>query len=159
MDLETRLRKELERGGPGEVLEWETEGVTFRVQLTDVDRLACVVDGLAVATAMALPPERVEARLRQQADRICETVTYLAENFRLVECLPGESVAQLRSFLPETSDEAIRYFEIMLYGGQRLSLQRYRYDKTARERQTEGFALTRNTLVRLLGDLAKVVQE
>jgi len=142
-----------------DLLEINHAGLTVRVEVRDVDRLACVLGRLEVlAPAQEARTEHGVEALRAQADRLCETITYLAEGLRLVEFLPADGAAQLRSFPPETTPETIRYVEILLRGGHTLSLRRYEYDKAQRARREIPLTLTNEVLERLVTDLAEVMK-
>lgn len=142
-----------------DLLEINEEGLTVRAEVRDVDRLACVLGWLEVlAPARGAQNRPGPEALRAQADRLCGTITYLAESLRLVELLPDDGVAQLRSFPPEATAGTIRYVEILLRGGHTLSLRRYEYDKAQRARREIPLTLTNEILERLVTDLVEVMK-
>ena len=96
-----------------------------------------------------------------RAERLADSVTYLMERLALVEVVETSQQAQLRSAPPHRVDGAVEYYEAFLSreadGTLKVHLTRYRSDTATQHRTSVPLNLTREVLLRLLDDLAEVV--
>ncbi|HIE50618.1 MAG TPA: hypothetical protein EYP85_02570 [Armatimonadetes bacterium] len=158
MTLGTKFIQALETftGPADEVVLWEGD-LALRARVRDADRLACVLDSLEMQGPPPTAFSDSALLVQQQAQALRERLIYLSEPLRLVEQVADW--VQMRSFPPLSTAESIDYFELLLRGGNTLTLQRYTYDKTAGRRRPREFSLTKEAACRLVDDLAAVLQQ
>ncbi|MFB3819137.1 MAG: hypothetical protein ACE147_15845 [Candidatus Methylomirabilales bacterium] len=117
----------------------------LRLQVSDWDRLGCLLDRLEVTAARG-------GRLRFDAERLAATVTYLGEKLRVIETEPGRT-ALLRSEPPAPQAGQTAFFEMVADRARGLVLTRQAFDPGTGERRRVAAALTRQALERLAEDL------
>lgn len=127
----------------------DTEG-GWNVYLT-VDRrddLSCLLWDLTLRrTAQA------DADLAGWASGISERTLALTERLKVIEVDAGRKEALLRT-TPVQRVEKTFYFEAMLHGTEAITLRRYLAPRDVGERREQvSFALTNETLARLVGEL------
>jgi len=125
-------------------------GLEIRVQLADWDRLGCLLEGLEIQHAQAVP---------RACDpiRILDKVTYLGETLKLIEVDADAGRAILRSSPPCVFEDGVSFFELVLDRARGLSLTRQTFDRQEGERRRVPAPLTRHVLERLLVDLVDCV--
>lgn len=122
-------------------------------QLTEVDRLACSLVELTLATE-ALAGVSMDS-LTAISEELSARLTYLLEPVAPIERDDERCVIQMRSKPPRLDDDGTRYFELVVERG-RLSLLRYhRGNQTARQRVPA--EVTLEVLGRLVDDFEAVV--
>jgi hypothetical protein len=90
--------------------------------------------------------------LLRQSEVLRQTLTYLEEDFSVVEHDPDSRTVILRSNLPRRSETAVHYYEIVLSNGDQLSFRRYSFDRVTAKRQSCAANLARANFERLIGD-------
>jgi hypothetical protein len=125
----------------------ETENLVWRFEITEFDKLGLLVNHIEI-TAHNTPPISLE----RQFDLLKKKITYLEEDFELVEYDRNESMMTLRSKFPQQLEHGINYYEILLEGGNQLSFGRYEFDKIIGKRRVRPANLARETFGRLLVD-------
>ena len=125
----------------------ETPNLIWTFEISEMDKLGILLDHLEVEAKMipSLP-------LGKQSEFLKSKVTYLEEDFSLIEDDRSSRTVVLRSNLPRQLENTISYYEILLRGGDRMSFDRYEFDKTTRQRQVRPANLARETFERLLSD-------
>lgn len=92
--------------------------------------------------------------LRRTAELICERITYLSENFKLIELDRQNNRIQIRSAPPYRKDSVIYFFEIILdFSSMTLTLQRLLHEREDRSTRPVPFVASYDILERLLYDL------
>ena len=92
--------------------------------------------------------------LSRIAGLICERITYLSENFKLIELDRHNNKVQIRSAPPYHRESLIYYFEIILdLNRMSLQLQRLAYDSEDRSLEPVPFVISYDLLERLMRDL------
>ena len=90
------------------------------------------------------------------AHRTAERVTGLLESLKVVEVDPIRNEALLRSDLPSWQGDDVAYYEVILNGAGRASVQRFRGSRQPGPRRDQIlFSLTREALAKLAGDLVR----
>src|SRR5262249_23416163 len=125
----------------------ETTNLIWRFEITEFDKLGILVNHIAI-TAHDTPPISLE----RQFDLLKKKITYLEEDFELVEHDRHRRMMMLRSSIPQQLEHAINYYEILLEAGSKLSFGRYEFDKIIRKRRIRPANLAGDTFVRLLVD-------
>ena len=101
----------------------------------------------------------INALLERQADAVKERITFLLEEFRLIELDRQNKRAQLRSYPPFARDDSRFYFEIVLDEGVMAHLQRYQFNRSARRYQKVTSQLTLETFERLVDEMVGILRQ
>lgn len=144
------LIQRLDAGSGPEV---EVRGAALRTRLctADSDRLGIMV--LAVTfDGMARSIEAAD--LRQRLLRLTEKVDYLSEPLQLVEHDPERTGALLRSAEVREAGPDREYFEMRVEMNRDTVFSRLRQPPGGSDRTRMPFLMTRETLARLIDDLA-----
>lgn len=139
----------------------ECDGLGVTVELEAFDRLGLMLRGIEMRSSRM--PERgtgLESRLRRQADAVVERIKYLSEDFRVVEVDGVNGAVQLRSAHPHKEGPFLYFSQIVLRGGNSLTLERCRRHSEAKGMtEPADMNLSRETFARLIEDLAFVSQD
>jgi hypothetical protein len=130
----------------------ETTGLIWNFKISDFDKLGLLilhVDIKAKGTP-ALP-------LEKQGEVLKDKLTYLEEDFKLVEYDRNNKTIILRSTLFHRLENTVNYYEIVLREGNQLSFDCYELDRTAGKRQSCSTNLARATFERLLVDFENLL--
>jgi hypothetical protein len=138
----------------GRMIEETNDGLRLRVEIEDFDKFSCLVKTLGVTRLQAPPNMPLTELLLRQARDIERRISYLLENFRLVEVDEFNVLAQVRSVAPYKKNGDTFYYELLLQHGNSVTLTRYRKSATAEKREAVPFHLTPETFERLVDDLA-----
>ncbi|PYV44070.1 MAG: hypothetical protein DMG06_07975 [Acidobacteria bacterium] len=125
----------------------ETTGLTWNFKISDFDKLGLLILHLDIKAkdTPALP-------LEKQSEVLKEKLTYLEEDFKLVEYDRNNRTVILRSNLFHRMENSVNYYEIVLKEGNQLSFDCYELDRTGGKRQICPTNLARATFERLLAD-------
>jgi hypothetical protein len=126
-------------------------GWTVRVTADKTDSLACLAWQIQLSRT-AEPPAGLT--LAGWAAAIAARVTGLLEPLKVHEIDESRGEAVLRSVAPARKGDTLAYYEILLQGGSTASLARYVGSKVRPGRQQVAFAITHETLAKLLEDIA-----
>jgi len=125
----------------------ETKNLIWRFEITQFDKLGLLVNHIAITALNAS-----SISLERQFDLLKKKITYLEEDFVLVEHDRKKGIIILRNTIPQQLQHAINYYEILLEAGNQLSFGRYEFDKIIGKRRARPANLARDTFVRLLVD-------
>lgn len=143
----------------GYVIEAEMDSMRVTAELQDFDKFSCIIKTLSIRRTQA-PPANVELKellLRQAAE--CERrISYLLENFRLVEVDDSTYLAQVRSAVPHQKHDEKLYYEVLLQQGLGATFARYRKPRGIESRELVPCHLTQETLERLVDDLVATLR-
>jgi hypothetical protein len=93
--------------------------------------------------------------LKQWATRIADRASGLMEDLKLIEVDDARAEALLRSDEPTHKGTVACYYEVRLNGLTRATVRRFQADRAAATRREQvAFALTHETLAKLVGDIA-----
>ncbi|MEK7729912.1 MAG: hypothetical protein AAB354_16005 [candidate division KSB1 bacterium] len=139
--------------------EQEVDGIHLKLEIQDTDKYGFLVRSIAArSTPLTHTTNDLKALLTRQAAELEKRLTYLLENFRLLELDETKQVAQVRSHAPYRQDGAMHYYEILLAEGNALSFARYHYRGAHSQRETEPTYITKEALMRLVSDFAGVLR-
>jgi len=124
----------------------ETKNLIWRFEITQLDKLGLLINHIAITART--PPISLE----RQFDLLKKKITYLEEDFELVEHDRNKEIMILRSTIPQQMEHAINYYEILLAAGNQLSFRRYEFDKIMGKRRVRPANLATDTFGRLLAD-------
>ena len=122
-------------------------------RFTQVDRLACEVNSIVVASPKC--QQLTAEQLRTMASGLSKQLTYLEERLVVLEVDRETPEVQMRSMPPRDEGEARCYFEVQA-GRQGISLRRFR-KVPGEPRQMVPATLTRDVFFRVCSDLIAAV--
>ncbi|GAB4378880.1 MAG: hypothetical protein Kow0042_27760 [Calditrichia bacterium] len=132
----------------------------IQVKVKDIDTYGIVLDYIAISRdTPILDVDLINKKLEEQSEMVEERITYLLEDFRLIELDRINKRAQLRSYPPHEKEDAKFYYEIVLDEGVRAHFQRYVYSIEKKRYEKITSQLTIETFERLVDDLAKSLCE
>ena len=134
----------------------ELNGFRIQVKLKEFDKFSLMMEALQVERGSEI--EAGPDFIRKQADFLKTNLTYLLENFEVFEIDKLQSKAQLRSHVPDEDDNLLSYFEIMIAGGRRITLERLVFDKDRKQKKPVSFQLTNETFERIIDDFFKTIE-
>jgi hypothetical protein len=124
----------------------------------EFDKLAVLLDEVEVWTTLPeLSAEESGPTIETQARRIENKIGYMVEGFQTIEFDRRESILQMRSAMPHSDGEDREYFELVLTGGWKATLRRYRGSEVDPGRHTVAMSLTMEVLERLVNDLSTIL--
>ena len=129
---------------------FETAETVWNFEIEDFDKLGLLILGLEVRSKST-----PRLSLLQQSAALVEKVTYLEEDFKLVEHDRNTDTSILRSQLPHRVETTLDYYEIVL--NDQLSFHRYSFDRIEGKRHRCATNLARITFERLLADFESVL--
>jgi hypothetical protein len=128
--------------------------IALHLKISDFDRLSFMIEEIVLQnTTNHFSIEQ----LKQRADRLIGRVTYLLEDFQLVEMDGHSGRVQLRSRAPQKDDRYLSFYEMLLSGDGRISLRRYKHDQESQLRSATPMHFTEELLVKLLNDFFDIV--
>jgi hypothetical protein len=140
-------------GPHGLALEENLDRLT--AELFSIDTLACEFSHLTLATGKlaATSPER----LLEIAKGLAQRLTYLLEPISPIETDAEGCTVQMRSSPPQRGDDGTCYYELLVRRGGELDLRRWK-KAPGGARTPLTATVTREVLLRLVGDLAEAVK-
>jgi len=142
----------------GYVIEEKMDSIRVTAELQDFDKFSCIVKTLFVRRVQAPPNVSLKELLRRQAGEIERRITYVLENFRLLEVDDKNYLAQVRSAAPHQKRDEKFYYEVFLQHGIGATFARYRQPKQSENRELAPSHLTHETFERLVDDLAAALR-
>jgi len=127
-----------------------------KVEVLDRDKYSFLINQITISNKSRTLEKHTTQSLQRQAAAIAKNITYLLEDFALIEIDEKTGVAQVRSSPPHRKTAEIQYYEILLYGD-RLVFNRYRKQKDGSARERVASHLSDEVLQRLIDDLAEVL--
>lgn len=125
----------------------ETTRLTWNLKIIDFDKL-----GLLILHVEIKAKDTPVLPLEKQSEVLKSKLTYLEEDFKLVEYDRNNRTIILRSNLFHKVESTVNYYEIVLKEGNQLSFNCYELDRVAGKRQVCPANLARATFERLLVD-------
>ena len=132
----------------------------IQIKFKDIDKYGIVFDYISIKKGTPiLDVDLINRTLELQAELIQKNITYLLEDFRIIEMDTMNKRAQLRSYPPYKKDDSKFYYEIVLDEGIRFHLQRYEYSQSKRRYEKITSQLTLEVFERLIDDVIKILGE
>lgn len=139
-------------------LQHEEDDFQFQMRVKDVEKFAVVVDYISVAKKdPILDVEVINQKIAEQADAIQKNITFLLEEFKLIELDHQNKRAQLRSYPPHTAENSKYYYEIVLDEGAKAHFQRYEYSMAEKRYTKITSQLTTETFERLIDEICGIL--
>ncbi len=128
-------------------------GWAISLAVEKTDELSCQLSEVTCEHAVVKEPD-----LASWANALAQHVTGLMEPLKVIEIDEQRNEAILRSEEPTTRGDRRAHFELKLQGTRRATLTRYAAETApAAQRKSIAFALTRESLSKLVDDLTKPV--
>ncbi len=160
-----RLREEQDKGiyaDPRQKLYYVShqEGeFQFQVRFQEVEKVGIVLDYISIAKEPPIQDvEEINRRLDEQADAVQKRITFLLEDFKLIEMDSQNKRAQLRSYPPYKEEDSRYYYEIVLDEGTRVHFQRYQYSSKQRRYEKVTSQMTVESFTRLINELTDILK-
>ena len=131
---------------------FQTAHLVWSFEIEDLDKLGLLILSLEVRSKST-----PRLSLLRQSEVLAEKVTYLEEDFKLVEHDQNTNTLILRSQLPHRVKTTLDYYEIVLRNGDQLSFHRYSFDRIEGKRQRCAANLARISFERLLADFESLL--
>ncbi len=125
----------------------EAGNLVWRFEIKEFDDLGLLVNHIEIKSH-----EASSLALDAQSQLLKNKITYLEEDFKLVENDRANAVIVLRSNIPHQVENTLNYYEVILRGGNHLSFGRFEYDKMTGKRRSRAANLSKETFKRLLVD-------
>lgn len=133
----------------------ETGGLRASARTAGAGRYGSELEQLTVEREAPRASAGRAERTRGVTEGIAGRVDYLGEPLELLECAPSHGRGQLR-----TRRDRVRggeYFEVDVQGGDRVDVQRVRWNRETGEREQRSHNAAHGTLQRLVDDLAELI--
>jgi hypothetical protein len=128
-------------------------GGVCRCHFEAVDRIGCSVWQIDLELAQQ---QSDFARLRKVGEHLCNQLRYLVEPLRIIEVDAMAATVQARSVQPTSTPQGPTYYELVIRDDG-LRLVRYQAPP-GQSRQQVAMHLTREVLLRLVGDLVAAME-
>ena len=131
--------------------------MNFQLTVKDFDKFSFLLENLQIEISKesAEVPLDVDD-LKKRAEFLAKKVTYLLENFEVLEIDAVNLKIQLRSISAQDERAALSYFEIIMQGNGSISLARILFAKGKKQRIP--FHLTNEVFEKLLTDVVETIQ-
>jgi hypothetical protein len=157
--LSERLREKRTAGNAGGSVKVSDGGCHAVALVREAGALAVLLDRIEVWRDTAgSGGKKVERVLEEQSKAIVKKIDYLLESLKEIEFDRGAKTIQMRSGRPLRDGGELHYYELMLAGGSKVTLQRYRVGEGEPGRSPVAFSITLDVLERLVDDLEKVLR-
>lgn len=133
------------------------DGLHLKVEIQDADKYGFLVRSIFAQTEPRELPA-LKPLLARQAGEIEKRLTYLLEDFRLLELDELKETAQVRSHVPYRQDGTVHYYEVLLTEGNALTFARYNTGGLRSSREIEPTYITKEALIRLVNDFIGVLR-
>jgi hypothetical protein len=131
----------------------------FQIKFKDAGKYGIILDYISInKITPVLDVDLINKRLDDQANAIQKKITYLLEEFKLIEMDSQNKRAQLRSYPPHTRDNSKYYYEIVLDESMKVHFQRYQYSMEEKRYGKINSQLTSEIFERLLNDLTSILK-
>ncbi|MGH1363533.1 MAG: hypothetical protein ACRBF0_08250 [Calditrichia bacterium] len=133
----------------------EEGNLKFQVKFREFGKFGVELDTITVSSTKPLPNLDVSRQLiEEQAEKVQESITFLPENFRLIEMDHTVKKAQLRSYPPVQEEDSKYYHEVVLEDGNNAHFQRYQFSREKKRYQKVNSQLTRESFEKLIDTFA-----
>ncbi|GAB4335275.1 MAG: hypothetical protein Kow0037_14950 [Calditrichia bacterium] len=127
---------------------------SVQIKYKEIGSLGILLDSVVMKRGEAvLDLEEQHRRLEKMAHEVQERLTYLLEDFRLLELDRLNKKAQLRSYPPHQDEDSKYYYEIVIDEAVQIHFQRYQFNRKTRRYEKIASQLTLEVFERLLDDL------
>ena len=140
-------------------LQFEENDLQFQLRYKDIEKYGVVLDYISISKSeQIIDLDIIKKQIETQADAIQKRITFLLEDFRLIEMDNQNKRAQLRSYPPFKDDDSKYYSEIILDEGHKVHFQRYAYNMKEKRYEKITSQLTIETFERLINELVSILK-
>lgn len=141
------------------ILQHKADEFMFQIKFKDIDKYGIVLDYISISKTMPiLDTDLINKKLESDASEIQNKITYLLEDFKLIELDRMNKRAQLRSYPPYKEEDSKYYYEIVMDEGNRIHFQRYQYSSKNKRYEKITSQLTLEIFERLVNDLVSILK-
>lgn len=152
--LEETRRKDGKVSFPRIVL-FEEQNLKFKIKLVAFDQIGLRLEYIHITSDEEFSDSQVIMRkLEEQAEQIQTKITYLLENFKLIELDKMNRRVQLRSYPPYDTEDGKYFYEIIIENANEVYFQRFAYSYEHKRYEKVVSDFTREAFIRLINDLA-----
>ncbi len=161
--LVTKLQDEKSRAFPEprkkyHHLQYEDADLQFQIRYKEVEKYGIVLDYISInKSGPILDIDVIKKRIGDQADTIQKQITFLLEDFKLIEMDHQSKRAQLRSYPPYKEEDSKYFYEIILDEGTKVHFQRYEFNMKKKRYEKITSQLTIETFERLVNELVAIL--
>lgn len=131
------------------------EGLSLQAEIEDFDKFSFVFRKLNIGFAENSSSVNIPFdELKKSIDKFTARVTYLLENFSVVEKDEKNQRVLLRSQTPDRKETKLSYYELIIQTNGTISFQRYLFSQEPKKREAIPFHLTNELLEKLLDDIS-----
>lgn len=140
-------------------LQHREDDYQFQVKFKDIDKYGIVVDYILIdKTTPIMDVDIINKKLESHSSEIQNKITYLLEDFKLIELDRMNKRAQLRSYPPYKEEDSKFYYEIVLDEANRIHFQRYQYSSSKKRYEKITSQFTLEIFERLVNDLVSILK-
>ena len=141
------------------ILQHKEDEFHFQVRFKDIDKYGIVLDYISISKAIpVMDVDIINKKLETNSNEIPNKITYLLEDFKLIELDRMNKRAQLRSYPPYKEEDSKYYYEIVLDEANRIHFQRYQYSSSNKRYEKITCQLTLEIFERLINDLVSILK-
>jgi hypothetical protein len=130
----------------------------FQIKYKDIDKYGIVIDNISITKEIPIiDTEMIKKKLELHANQVQKKISYLLEDFKLIEFDKMNKRAQLRSYPPHQKDDLKYYYEIILEEGTKAHFQRYEYSRSQKRFMKITSQFTLEIFERLIDDLFEIL--
>lgn len=131
---------------------------SVQIKYKEIGSLGILLDSIVMKRGDALLDlDEMYRRLEIMAHEVQEKLTYLLEDFRLLEMDRLNKRAQLRSYPPHQDEDSKYYYEIVIDEAVQVHFQRYQFNRNTRRYEKISSQFTLEVFERLLNDLWSIL--
>lgn len=160
-----KLLDERERSTEGKskdkftILQHNENELKFQVKFKDIDKYGIVLDYISISKSTpVMDVDIINKKLESNSNEIQNRITYLLEDFKLIELDRMSKRAQLRSYPPYKEEDSKYFYEIVLDEANRVHFQRYQYSSKSKRYEKITSQLTLEIFERLVIDLVSILK-
>lgn len=141
------------------ILQHKEDEFQFQVKFKDIDKYGIVLDYISISKSTpVMDVDIINKKLESNSNEIQKRITYLLENFKLIELDRMSKRAQLRSYPPYKEDDSKYFYEIVLDEANRIHFQRYQYSSNSKRYEKITSQFTLEIFMRLVNDLISILK-
>lgn len=141
------------------ILQHKEDEFQFQIRFKDIDKYGIVLDYISISKAtLIMDVDIINKKLESDSNEIQNKITYLLEDFKLIELDQMSKRAQLRSYPPYKEEDSKYFYEIVLDEANRIHFQRYQYSSNSKRYEKITSQLTLEIFERLINDLVSILK-
>lgn len=141
------------------ILQHQEDEFHFQIKFKDIDKYGIVLDYISISKSTpVMDVDIINKELEANSNEIQNKITYLLEDFKLIELDRMSKRAQLRSYPPYKEEDSKYFYEIVLDEANRIHFQRYQYSSNSKRYEKITSQFTLEIFTRLVDDLVSILK-